>query len=213
MANTSTLGRLLASSLCLLLASCGSTRHAVPGPTGARDLSRYVLLIERAPNGQAAHAWKPVKDVDLSAHARLLHSSGPQGRIVQVAFTRDCEQERGACEKMCRASLRGSNWSHMRSGAKREHCRDVCRPAYLDCNRLKEQAEREVVKFHAIDEAVDWAKRNSGKLLAGTVIVIAGVVFVVVVGASGGAVLLLAPAVVFASSDSATEPHVLAVTP
>jgi hypothetical protein len=205
--------RLLASSLCLLLVSCGATRHAVPGPTGARDLSRYVLLIERAPDGQVVHAWKPVKDVDLSAHARLLHSRGSQERIVQVAFTRDCEQESEACEAMCRAGLKGPDWSHMKPGAKWEHCVGVCRPAYLDCNRLKEQAEREVVRFHAIDEAVDWAKRNSGKLLAGTVIVIAGVAFVVVVGASGGAVLLLAPAVVFASSDSATEPRVLAVTP
>ncbi len=176
-------------------------------------MSRYVLLIERAPNGQVVHAWKPVKDIDLSAHARLLHSRGSQDRILQVAFTRDCEQEREACEDMCRAGLKGPDWSHMTSGSKREHCRDVCRRPSLDCNRLKEQAEREVVKFHAIDEAVDWAKRNSGKLLAGTVIVIAGVTFVVVVGASGGAVLLLAPAVVFASSDSATEPRVLAVTP
>lgn len=207
------LGRLLASSLSLLLLSCGATRHAVPGPTGARDLSRYVLLLERAPNGQVVHAWKPVSEVDLSAHARLLHPRSAQEHVLQVAFTRDCEQELEACEAMCRAGLKGRNWGHMRPGAKWEHCRDVCRPAYLDCNSLKEQAEREVVKFHAIDEAVGWAKRNSGKLLAGTVIVIAGVAFVVVVGASGGAVLLLAPAVVFASSDSATEPRVLAVTP
>lgn len=174
-----------------------------------------MLLIERAPDGQVVHAWKPISEVDLSAHARLLHSRSAQEHVLQVAFTRDCEQERDSCEDMCRAGLKGRNWSHMTSGAKEEHCRDVCRRPYLDCNRLKEQAEREVVKFHAIDQAVDWAKRNSGKLLAGTVIVIAGVAFVVVVvvGASGGAVLLLAPAVVFASSDSATEPRVLAVTP
>lgn len=176
-------------------------------------MSRYVLLIERAPDGQVVHAWKPVKDVDLSAYARLLHSRGSQERIVRVAFTRDCEQEREACEDMCRAGLKGPDWNHMSSGAKGEHCRGVCRRPYLDCNRLKEQAEREVVKFHAIDEAVDWVQRNSGKLLAGTVIVISGVAFVVVVGASGGAVLLLAPAVVFASSDSAIEPRLLVVTP
>ncbi|XXF75400.1 hypothetical protein P2318_20275 [Myxococcaceae bacterium GXIMD 01537] len=213
MVGSSVLNRLLASGLCLLLLACGSTRHAVSGPTDARDLSRYVLLIERASNGQVVHAWKPLKDVDLSAHARLLHSRDAQERIVQVAFTRDCEQERDACEDMCRAGLNGPNWSHMRPGAKTAHCVRVCSQPYLDCNRLKEQAEREVVTFHAIDEAVDWAKRSSGKLLAGTVIVIAGVAFVVVVGASGGAVLLLAPAIVFASSDSATGPRALAVTP
>ena len=196
MVTASTLERLLASSLSLLLLSCGATRHAVPGPTGARDLSRCVLLIERAPDGQMVHAWKPVKEVDLSAHARLLHSRGSQERVLQVAFTRDCEQELEACEGRCRAGLKGPNWSHMKPGAKTAHCFRVCSQPYLDCNRLKEQAEREVVKFHAIDEAVDWAKRNSGKLLAGTVIVIAGAAFVVVVGVSGGAVLLLAPAVV-----------------
>lgn len=176
-------------------------------------MSRYVLLIERAPNGQVVHAWKPVKDVDLSAHARLLHSRGSQERIVQVAFTRDCEQERDACEDRCLAGLRGPDWNHMSSGAKRAHCGRVCRQPYLDCNQLKEQAERQVVEFHAIDEAVDWAKRNNGKLRVGTVIVIAGVAFVVVVGATGGAALLLAPAIVFASSDSAIEPRLLAVTP
>jgi len=56
-------------------------------------------------------------------------------------------------------------------------------------------------------------KRNSGKLLVGTVVVIAGVAFVVAVGGSGGAVLLLAPVVAFASSDVTSEPRALAVKP
>jgi hypothetical protein len=114
---------------------------------------------------------------------------------------------------MCMASLKGRNWSHMSSGAKKEHCIRKCMQPYLDCNRLKEMAEGRAVKFHAIDEAVDWVKRNSGKLLAGTVIVIAGVAFVVVVGASGGGVLLLAPVVILASSSAVADPRSLAVSP
>jgi hypothetical protein len=203
----------MAVSLGLLLVSCGATRHVVPDPTGARDLSKYVLVIERAPDGQVAHAWKPVQDFDVSAYSHLLHPRGSQGRILQATFTRDCEEERDACESRCLAGLRGRDWSHMRAGSKKEHCRQVCMQPYLDCCRLKEQAERQVVEFHAIDEAVDWVKRNSEKLVLGTVVVIAGVAFVVVVGASGGVVLLLAPAVVFASSDAAIEPRALAVTP
>lgn len=210
---SSTLERLLALSLSLLLLSCGATRYTVTGPTGARDLSRYVLLIERTPDGQVVHAWKPVKDVDLSAHARLLYSRGSQERIVQVAFTRDCERERDDCEDRCLAGLSGPNWSHMSVGSKRAHCGRVCMQPYLDCSSLKEQAEREVVKFNAIDAAVDWMKRHRETLRVRTVVVIAGVAFVVVVGASGGAALLLVPAVLFASSDAAIEPRTLAVTP
>lgn len=101
----------------------------------------------------------------------------------------------------------------MSADSKREHCRRGCMQPYLDCSKLREQAEGRAVRFHAIDEAVDWVKRNREKLLAGAVIVIAGVAFVVVVGASGGGVLLLAPAVVLASTDGPAEPQTLVVSP
>ncbi len=160
------------------------------------------------------HSWKPVGDFQVAAQSYRATTPSVQGRIVQAAaFNRDCEEERDACEDMCLASLTGSDWSHMSEGSMKTHCRGVCRQPYLDCCSLKELAEGKAVEFHATDEAIDWVKQNSEKLLAGAVIVIAGVAFVVVVGGSGGAVLLLVPVVTFASSEVSSEPHALAVMP
>jgi hypothetical protein len=69
------------------------------------------------------------------------------------------------------------------------------------------------VKFHALDDAIDWIEHNSEKLLVGAVVVIAGVSFVVVVGGSGGGALLLAPVLVLASSEAVSESSFLAVHP
>lgn len=113
---------------------------------------------------------------------------------------------------MCVEGLKGENWSHMGTGAKKKHCIRACMQPYLDCSRLKELAEGGTVKFRAIDQAVDWAKQHREQLMAGTVVVIAGVAFVVVTGGSGG-FLLLAPVIVFASYDAASEPGALAVKP
>lgn len=206
------LGRLTAMSLGLLLVSCSATQYSVPGPTSARDLGRYVLIVERAPDGQVVHSWKPVKDFDLSAYPHLVATRDLHERIVHVAFNRDCDEERIACEDMCVEGLQGENWSHMREGAKKKHCRGVCRQPYLDCSRLKELSEGGAVKFRAIDQAVDWVKQNRENLMVGTVVVIAGVTFVVLTGGSGG-FLLLAPVIVFASYDAASEPRALAVKP
>ncbi|WP_331103414.1 hypothetical protein [Archangium sp.] len=209
---TSAPGRLVASSLSLLLLSCCVARHPVTAPTGAQNLGRYVLILERGADGQMVHSWKPVEDFQVPAHSYLATTPSVQGRVVQAAFNRDCEGERDACERMCLAGLQGDDWSHMRKGAKKEHCIRACRRPYLDCCRLKELAEGEAVEFHATDEAIAWVKQNSDKLLAGAVIVIAGVAFVVV-GGSGGVVLLLVPVVTLASSEVASEPRALAVTP
>jgi hypothetical protein len=203
----------MASSLSLLLLSCSVARHPVSAPPGARNLGRYVLILEKAPDGQLVHSWQPIEDFQLSAHAYRATTPSLQGRVVQAAFNRDCEEERGSCERMCLAGLRGDDWSHMSKGSKKEHCRKVCMQPYLDCSRLKDLAEGKAVEFHAADEAIDWVKQHSGKLLAGTVIVIAGVAFVIVVGGSGGAILLLVPVVTFASSEVVSEPRALAVTP
>jgi len=152
-------------------------------------------------------------DTFTAEHPNLVLSRGIQGRIVQVAFNRDCDEERIECEDMCLAGLNGRSWSHMSTGSKRVHCSQKCRQPYLDCSRLKELAEGNALEFHASEEAVRWIKQNREKLLAGTVVVIAGVAFVVVVGASGGGVLLLAPIVVLSSSDVTPEFRFLAVQP
>jgi hypothetical protein len=160
-----------------------------------------------------AHSWRSVKDFDLTTHSYLATTRSVQGRIVQAAFNRNCEEERDACERMCLAGLKGRDWSHMSAGSKKEHCRRVCMQSYIDCCRLKELAEGEAVEFHAIDEAVEWVKRNSEKLLVGAVVVIAGIAFVVAVGGSGGGFVLLVPVIALASSDVASEPRTLAVKP
>ncbi|WP_233166375.1 hypothetical protein [Archangium sp. Cb G35] len=203
--------RLMSLSLSVLLFSCSVPRHIVPGPTSALDLGKYVLIIERAPDGQAVHSWKPVKDFNLTAHSHLVATRGVQGRVVRAAFNRNCEEERDACESMCLAGLKGRAWSHMSAGSKKEHCVRVCMRPYIDCCKLRELAEGQAVEFHAMDEAVDWLKQNRERLLEGAVVVIAGVAFVVAFG--GGGILFLVPVISFASSDVVSEPRVLAVTP
>lgn len=212
MAVESLLGRLAASSLCLLLVSCSATPYSVPGPTSARELGKYVLIIENGPDGQVVHSWRPVKDFDLTAYPHPVATRDVHERIVHVAFNRNCEDERDACEDMCVAGLTGEDWSHMSAGAKKRHCVRACMQPYLDCSRLKELAEGGTMKFRAIDQAVDWVKQHRAQLMAGTVVVIAGVTFVVLTGGSGG-ILLLAPAIVLASYDAASEPRPLAVKP
>ncbi|WNG52827.1 hypothetical protein F0U60_38715 [Archangium minus] len=66
------------------------------------------------------------------------------------------------------------------------------------------------MRFEAMDTAVDWVRRHRTKILAGTVIIIAGVAFIAVVGASGGAALVLVPVVLVASSGN---PSGLELTP
>ncbi|WNG32008.1 hypothetical protein F0U62_42240 [Cystobacter fuscus] len=69
------------------------------------------------------------------------------------------------------------------------------------------------MKFPATDKAVDWLKQHHEELLAGTVVVIAGVAFVTVVVGSGGTALVLVPAVLLVSPDVPSEPQIVAVQP
>lgn len=206
--------KLMAASLSLLLLlACGTTRHSVSAPPSTRELGRYALILERGPDGQVTHAWRPVKELGLAAHTSLPASQGGRGRIVPASFSRDCEEEQVACESMCLAGLKGDDWSHASAGSKRAHCRGKCMPAYRDCSRLKEMEEGQTVKFQAVDEAVTWVKQNHEALLVGTLVVIAGVTFAVAVAGSGGVVLLLVPVAFLASSATVAEPRALAVKP
>jgi hypothetical protein len=211
MAMASTPERLMSLSLSMLLLSCGVTRHTVSGPTSALELGKYVLIIERVPDGRMVHSWKPVEDFNLAAHSHLVTTHGVQGRVIRAAFNRNCEEERDACESMCLAGLKGRSWSHMSAGSKKAHCRRACMQPYLDCCKLGELAAGKAVEFHATNDAVDWLKQNRELLLEGAIVVIAGVAFVVAFG--GGGILLLVPFMSFASSDVVSEPRVLAVKP
>jgi hypothetical protein len=79
---------------------------------------------------------------------------------------------------------------------------------YLDCSKLQELKPQE---FTAIDNAVDWLKRHRKSILVGSVVIIAGVVFVVV--SAGAGLLVLAPAVILASSGTASLSCIAAVSP
>ncbi|OJT19104.1 hypothetical protein BO221_36985 [Archangium sp. Cb G35] len=197
----------MAASLGLLILSCSVARSpAIPGPTGAKDLSRYVLVIEETTDGQVNHAWKPISDFDLSGYSPYRADNGLSGgHIVHAAWTRDCDEERDQCVKMCAGSLRGKNWTHATKDSKDEICRTRCYPAYRDCCDLRDRATGGAVEFTALNSAVDWLKQNREKILVGAVVVIAGVAFVAV--ATGGGGLILAPALLFASHDAPSNPH------
>ena len=64
------------------------------------------------------------------------------------------------------------------------------------------QVDASPVRFEAMDTAVDWVRRHRTRILAGTVIIIAGVAFIAVVGASGGTALVFVPIVLVASSGN-----------
>lgn len=207
--------RLMATSLGLLLVACSATRYVGHHPSDPRELARYVLVIEENLDGQVVHAWKPIKDFDLAKYQQPVSTSAFEGQVVRTAWSRDCEAERDKCEEMCFGSLVGEVWAHASNGSRWEHCRRECRPAYLDCCRLQEQAEgaTRTARFSTADEAVDWLKRNRKKMLVGAVVVIAGVAFVVVVAGSGGGGLLLAPALLMVSSEAPLQHQLVVAKP
>lgn len=205
---------LVASSLALLLISCGTTGRPPPGPSSSAELSRLVLVIQETRDGQVSHSWRPLSE--FASSSPLLPNKGHlDGPVALASFNRDCEAERDGCEEMCRASLKGRNWTHASAGSKNDICVARCRPAFLDCSRLKEAAEAGTlrVRFPAVDSAVAWLKQHRHEIVVGTVVVIAGIAFVVVVAGSGGAALVLAPAVLLASSEAPSTHAIAPVAP
>ncbi len=200
--------RLMASSLILFLFSCSATGYVPSGPSGVSDLSRYVLVIQEGPDGQMGHTWQPLSGFDLSKFPYHASNSRFEGELVRASFYRDCEAERDECERTCRASRKGRNWTHASDRSKDEMCRIRCMPAYQDCCKLRELAEAGKLRlsFPIVDSAVDWLKQHQRELVVGTVVVIAGVAFVVVVAGSGGSALVLAPAVLLVSAGVPSAP-------
>jgi len=195
--------KLMALSLGLLLGSCSATGPMVAGPSGPRDLSRYVLVIEKTADGQATHTWKPAKDFDLTESRSLASVPAHEGRIVRVSLNAaECERQYEICVPECRASTSihqvdkyiydSKQYGPWRTG-KKSYCMSACMKQLANCQG---EAGREPVKFEAIDTAVDWLKRHQDELALGAVVVIAGVAFHVAVCAGG--IVLLAPVLLFA---------------
>lgn len=112
-----TLTRLIASTLCVLLVSCGATRSTVAPAAG--ELTRYVLVLEESPGGQVTEHWRPAGEFELSWY-RLPSSAreSTYGRIVRVAKTyqRDCDAENDQCIEMCMSRPLPRGFGHIRSG-------------------------------------------------------------------------------------------------
>jgi hypothetical protein len=206
--------RLAASILSLLLVSCSSsTRHMAVAPEGAGELSRSVLIIEQLPDGQVVHSWQPVEEFDFSRYSSLPSRQSVAGGIVPASWTRDCEQERDACEDDCMRGRMRPGYGHVttpdrKRGAKYDFCQKKCMQPYLDCCRLR---ELEPHRFTAIVDAVDWLKRHREEVLVGSSIVIAGVVFVTV--SAGAGALVLVPVVLMASAGPSDGPATARVSP
>lgn len=192
--------RLLAYTLCLLLASCSTTRSGTA--PAAEELTRYVLVLEESPGGQVTEHWRQAGELDLSWY-RFPTSAreSTYGRIVRVAksYQRDCDAENDQCIKMCMSRPLPRGFGHIKSGrkgdgGKEEWCRGQCQQAYDDCRELERRQHQE---FSAVDEAVDWLKRHHQGLLVGSIVVIAGVAFVTV--SAGAGLVVLAPTVLLAS--------------
>lgn len=62
-------------------------------------------------------------------------------------------------------------------------------------------AEQETQEFTRVDAAVDWIKSHRNEIVAGTIVIIAGVAFVATVAGSGGAMLCFIPLLAAASAD------------
>jgi hypothetical protein len=192
--------RLIASTLSILLVSCGTTRSTIA--PAAEELTRYVLVLEESPGGQVIEHWRPAEEFDLSWYRMPSNArESTYGRIVRVAKTyqRDCDAENDQCIKMCMRRPLPRGFGHIKSGGrgdggKLEWCTKQCQQAYDDCRELERRQRHE---FSAVDEAVDWLKRHHQGILVGSIVVIAGVAFVTV--SAGAGLVVLAPAVLLAS--------------
>lgn len=207
-----TAARLVTSLLGVMLSSCSATRYVTPH--GAAELTGYVLLIQDMPDGSVTHFWQRATDAGLSNSTPLLDARHPSRPIVLVMSPqRDCDEELRECMRECMSRPLPRGFGHITSGGrgkggKEEYCNRRCMQPYLDCSKLQELKPQE---FTAIDNAVDWLKRHRKSILVGSVVIIAGVVFVVV--SAGAGLLVLAPAVILASSGTASLSCIAAVSP
>jgi hypothetical protein len=191
--------RLLASLFGLLLVSCSATRYGTTPQV--EELTRYVLVIQESPGGRVTHDWRRAEEFDLSRYRYPSRTQGTTyGRIVRVSRRpRDCDEENRECIKMCMSRPLPRGFGHTTSGGrgkggKQEWCEKQCQQPYRDCQELEGRQPQE---FSAVDEAVDWLKRNPRGVLVGSIVVIAGVAFVTV--SAGAGLVVLAPAVLLAS--------------
>lgn len=187
--------RLLAPAFALLLVACGSTRPAVA--PRAEELSDFVLILEEESNGQVSHSWTHATEFDLAQYERLPDTDSEYGRIVLASSRpRDCDQENIDCYRNCMKRRFPSSHDHIKrqDGSKGRFCAAECLKKLQEC--LKSQNSSALI-LPAVNEAVEWLKRNREQLLVGTIVIIAGVAFVTI--SAGAGAVVLAPVVLVAS--------------
>jgi hypothetical protein len=203
--------RLISASISLLFASCSATRYAAPAPV---ELTHLVLVIRELPDGQVSHSWQRADDSDLS-HFRYPSSlDGLAGRIVLATSQQDdCYAQYLECYYQCRKAPVPPEFDHYLhdfgpAAGHERYCSEKCMRKYTDCLRAQGRRQQEST---AIDNAVDWLKRNRKGVLVGSLVVIAGVVFVVV--SAGAGLVVLAPAVLVTSGVPSAAPPLAEVSP
>ncbi len=149
----------------LLLTACGTVQPAVRGALPSE--------------GETTHA-------DASAAARP-RSSRALDVVLASGKARDCDAEHTECFDDCWNSP--APWSHVPpKGAQHyKHCTSMCLEKYMECCRQQELRPR---AFPSMKTAMDWLKDHKTEVLAGSVVIVAGVAFVVSVGAAGALILL-----------------------
>jgi len=173
------------------------------------ELSHSVLVLQEGADGQVTHAWRRAELFDLSAYKRSSRTRGTEGEVVFASMRpRDCHAEYVECFNKCMARPLAPGFGHITrrkgKGGKKGFCEEECLRPYMDC---EEAQGRQTHEFSATDEAVGWLTDNRQALLAGSVVVIAGVVFVTVSGGAG--LLVLVPAVLLSDANFRVEPHAL----
>ncbi|HZH18313.1 MAG TPA: hypothetical protein VE057_28435 [Archangium sp.] len=217
--------KLVASSLSLLLASCSVSRpmNPAPGPAGAEDLARYVLVIQEAPDGQVTHTWNPATRSTAPKYPIPADGHELEGLIVLTgrrsrdSMTGDkCQAVYDKCWDLCMRSPIPPDWEHYiaqygEKQGKVRYCGDTCAAQRNACWDEARRKGAQVHRFVSIDAAIEWVKRHRVELLAGSVVVIAGVAFAVAF--SGGGVIILAPVLLVASAGSLSAPGFEESTP
>jgi hypothetical protein len=163
-----------------------------------------LLVLREDPRGRITYSWHSAAEFDLSREEPRPGARWPSGRILLAAASqRDCHQEFNDCIDTCMSRPLSEDYSHLITvGAKREYCRTGCWQPYRDCEEARKLLPQE---FANMAPAVDWLKQHHNEVMAGSVVVIAGVVFVVAF--PPGALLALIPVTLLASSQGSRAPE------
>jgi len=204
--------RLFSISLGVLLASCSSTPKAAPST--AEELSYRVLVIRESPDGEVSHSWERAEDFDPARFTQRPGADGTAGHIVLASDQQaDCYAQYLECYYQCRKTPVPPDFDQYLydlgpvAGHER-YCSEKCMRQYTDCLKALGRRPRE---FTATDGALDWLKRHRKEVLAGSMVVIAGVVFVVV--SAGAGLVVLAPVVLVTSGPPTLAPPIATVSP